>query len=181
MNRIGLVDRQGKAVDMGAAMGNPDDPSASSMIGLLGAIKDALGISLDVNITNGSIAITSTTLTSILAALQGVLQTTSEVATVLTPVNAVVITSESTLWTPTSGKKFRLLGGFLSYTGAVSNVTLKDGISGATIFTIPNALLSSPFQFIVPGGVTSSTINNPLRAVGTTLQVLNGTLLGTEV
>ncbi len=93
----------------------------------------------------------------------------------------MAIASETTLWTPTSGKKFRLLGGLLSCTGAAANITLKDGVSGSTIFTLPNVILSTPFQFSIPGGITSGTANNPLRALGTTLQVLNGTIWGKEV
>src|SRR6267142_3948583 len=41
-------------------------------------------------------------------------------------VNALVITSESTVWTPTSGKKFRLMGMCLTQGVVTGTVTLKD-------------------------------------------------------
>lgn len=125
-----------------------------------------------------------TVLNSLLSVLSGTLITTlsdDNTPDVFVAINAISAASEVTLWTPASGKKFKLLGGIISYTGAASNVRLKDGNAGSTIFTLPNTLLSTPFQFNIPGGITSGKINNTLRAIGTTLQFLNGTLYGKEV
>src|SRR5258708_7046612 len=40
--------------------------------------------------------------------------------------SAVVVTSETTIWTPTSGKKFRLMGFLLTQGVLTGAVTLKD-------------------------------------------------------
>lgn len=100
---------------------------------------------------------------------------------VFVTVNAVSIAAEATLWTPTSGKKFRLMGGLLTSTGAAGNIIVKDGSGGSTIFLIPNTLVGTPFLFNLPGnGLLSATANNLLRAIGVASQVLNGTLWGRE-
>lgn len=67
-----------------------------------------------------------------------------------------------------------------SDTGAAGNVTLKDGNNGSTVLMIPNTLVGTPIPLSLGDGVLSSTANNNLRAVGTTLQVLNGTIWGRE-
>lgn len=114
-----------------------------------------------------------------LAALQAVV--TPVYPNVFVPVSAVSIAAEATLWTPTSGKKFRLMGGLLTATGAAGNIIVKDGSGGSTIFLIPNTLVGTPFLFNLPGiGILSGAANNLLRAIGVTSQVLNGTLWGRE-
>lgn len=114
-----------------------------------------------------------------LAALQAVV--TPVYPDVFKTISAVAIATEATLWTPQSGKKFRLMGGLLTATGAAGNIIVKDGSGGSTIFLIPNTLVGTPFLFNLPGnGILSSTINNLLRAIGVTSQVLNGTLWGRE-
>src|SRR5690348_2833412 len=42
-------------------------------------------------------------------------------------------TTETTIWTPASGKKFRLMG-FILTPGAATSLTFKDNTSGTTIF-----------------------------------------------
>ena len=170
MNRMGFVDRDGIAVDMAA--------QSTVLESILSVLQDTL----TVNIANASLAITSSVLTSILSALQGTLIVSDS----LTPdtfvtVSALSVATEATLWTPASGKKWQLLGGLLSNTGATANITLKDGVSGSTVFTLPSNLLGTVFQFSIPGGKTSGAIDTPLRALGTTLQVLNGTIWGREI
>ena len=105
----------------------------------------------------------------------------TEVPTIFKSISNVAITSEATLWTPTSGKKFRLLGGYLSYITAVALVNLIDGSGGTTFFTLPQVVLATPFRFDIPGGYTSVAANNLLRAAGGSLQVLTGTIWGDEV
>ena len=93
----------------------------------------------------------------------------------------VTITNETTIWTPGSGKKFKLLGGLLSYLTTSAIVELIDGVGGPTIFTLPEVVLSTAFEFTIPGGITSASADNVLRANGGTLQVLTGTIWGREV
>ena len=170
MNRIGYVDRDGIAVDMTA--------QNASLESILSALQETL----TVNVSNASLAITSSVLTSILSALQGTLIVSDNLTPdTFVPISALSIATEATLWTPASGKKWQLLGGLLSNTGATANITLKDGVSGSTVFTLPNSLLGTVFQFSIPGGKTSGAIDTPLRALGTTLQVLNGTIWGREL
>lgn len=57
--------------------------------------------------------------------------------TVFKTLSAVVITSETTVWTPTSGKKFRLMGFCLTQGVATGAVTFKDNTGGTVIFTLP--------------------------------------------
>lgn len=102
-------------------------------------------------------------------------------ADVFKQINAVLISSETAVWTPASGKKFRLMGGLLSVTGAAANVSLKDGIGGSTVWTLPSVGLSTLIPLTVPGtGILSGTANNVLTATGIALTVLNGVVWGRE-
>lgn len=103
-----------------------------------------------------------------------------KVANIFIPVNAVNIATENTLWTPTAGKKFRLMGGWLAITGAAANVQLKDGTGGTLFAIIPLLTLSQGFLFTLGDGYLSATANNLLRALGVTSSVVNGTLWGRE-
>lgn len=178
--RIGMVDRDGRAVDMSemvsgaagqvdmaAAMGESTDSPASddgSMIGILKYLRTLL---------SSPLAITSTVLSDILLALP-------PQPNVFKTIAAADISSETTLWTPASGKKWRLMGGIITVTGATGNVVLKDGNSGATIFNIPNSVVGTPIPLQLGNGILSVVANNNLRAQGTTLQLLNGTIWGIE-
>src|SRR5271166_7180262 len=77
--------------------------------------------------------------------------------------NGVVITSETTIWTPAAGKKFRLMGGVLSVGVAAGNVVLKDNTGGTTILIIPAGALNTPFPLLGMGnGILSAAANNVL-------------------
>lgn len=95
--------------------------------------------------------------------------------------SAVVITSETTIWTPAAGKKFRLMGFCLSQGVATGAVTLKDNTAGTTIFTIPQNTVGVQNCFSLPGnGIVSATANNVLTATGVSTETLTGTVYGTE-
>ena len=104
-----------------------------------------------------------------------------ETPNVFTSVAGVTVTNEATLWTPGDGKRFKLLGGLLSYLTTAAIVELIDGTGGVTFFTLPQVAVNTPFSFYIPGGYTSTAANNPLRADGGSLQVLTGTIWGREV
>lgn len=88
-------------------------------------------------------------------------------------------TAETTIWTPTSGKKFRLMG-FLLTPGAASTLTFKDNTSGTTIFAA-RAATDTP---IAPGGlgngILSAAANNVLTVTRGTSATLDGAVWGTE-
>ena len=95
--------------------------------------------------------------------------------------SAVVITSETTIWTPASGKRFRLMGFLLTQGVATGAVTLKDNTAGTTILIIPQntigvALASPPMG----SGILSATANNVLTATGVSTETLTGYVFGTE-
>ncbi len=94
---------------------------------------------------------------------------------------AVVITSETIIWTPTSGKRFRVLGFLLAQGVATGAVTLRDGVAGRTLFVIPAHTLN----VIIPinnlgGGLLSGDINRSLTAQGVSTETLSGTIWGIE-
>lgn len=101
--------------------------------------------------------------------------------TTFVPLAALDVSAEATIWDPAAGKKFRLMGGLISVTGAAGNVVLKDGNSGATIFNVPNAVVGTALAFNLGDGILSAVANNNLRAVGAALQIMNGTIWGQEV
>lgn len=95
--------------------------------------------------------------------------------------NAVSIASETTIWTPAAGKKFRLMG-YVLETGTVGgNVQLKDNTAGTLIHIVPfgaaSTVIVSPFM---GNGQLSSAANNVLTATGAATQTLSGTLIGIE-
>lgn len=101
--------------------------------------------------------------------------------TVFKSLSAVVITSETTIWTPTAGKKFRLMGFILAQGVATGAVTLKDNTAGTTIFIIPPntigvTLVSPPMG----NGILSAAANNVLTATGVSTETLTGVVFGTE-
>jgi hypothetical protein len=97
--------------------------------------------------------------------------------------SAVAVNTEVTIWTPTSGKKFRLMGFVLTSTGASGNVALKDNTGGTTILTIPFSSIGDSKAIPYPGlgnGILSAASNNVLTALGQTGQSISGFLMGLE-
>ncbi len=178
-------ERAGNRVQLEDSTGNPYTANNSlpftspDMVALLQQIKAILDDTITVS---GTVAITSSTLTSILTTLQGTLTTSGNLQpNVFKPLAALDVSAETTLWTPTTGTKFRLMGGLVSVTGAAGSVVFKDGNSGATIFSIPNAVVGTALPFNLGDGILSGAANNNLRALGAALQILNGTIWGREV
>lgn len=96
------------------------------------------------------------------------------------PQDAVDIASETTIWTPASGKTIRLMGGIVTVTGAAGNVLLRDDTSGPTIAVIPNAVIGTPIPLDFGSGIVLSAADNVLTADGPASSVLNGTFWGRE-
>jgi hypothetical protein len=84
--------------------------------------------------------------------------------------------ADNTVWTPTTGKKFRLMGGVITIAGTLAAAgillgALQDGIDGTEIFAFaaeqPSAVATGetvviPFNF-GPLGFLSATANNVLN------------------
>lgn len=92
--------------------------------------------------------------------------------------NGVAIATESAIWTPTSGKKFRLMGLLLAVSVAGS-VILKDNTGGSTIIVVPG-LAATPVILNFGNGILSSAADQVLTATGPALSVLSGIVFGTE-
>jgi hypothetical protein len=88
-------------------------------------------------------------------------------------------TAEATIWTPTTGKKFRLMG-FLLTCGAASTLTFKDNTAGTTIF-VARGTTDTPIMAAGMGnGILSAAANNVLTVTRGTSCTLDGVVWGTE-
>jgi hypothetical protein len=90
-------------------------------------------------------------------------------------------TTETTIWTPTSGKKFRLMG-FILTPGAATTLTFKDNTAGTTIFVTRG---TTDVAIIVPAvalgnGILSGAADRVLTVTRGTSSTLDGVLIGTE-
>lgn len=95
--------------------------------------------------------------------------------------SAVLITAETTIWTPTAGKKFRLMGFCLAQGVVTGAITLKDNTAGTTILIIPQNTIGVSFcSPAVGNGILSATINNVLTATGAATETITGFIFGTE-
>lgn len=98
---------------------------------------------------------------------------------VIKSVNLTAATAETTIWTPTSGKKFRLLRGVIT-TSAQSILTFKDNTAGTTILTLELAA-NTPFTFNLGTlGILSAAANNLLTVTRATSATLTGFVSGCE-
>lgn len=95
--------------------------------------------------------------------------------------SAVAIGSITTVWTPTTGKKFRLMGGSFSVSAAVS-VLFEDNAAGAGAFIwrTPKLIADTPYNFDLGNGKLSAVIDQVLKATSSAAANITGTLYGTE-
>lgn len=98
--------------------------------------------------------------------------------------NAVSVAAEATIWTPATGRKFRLMGYCLTALGAAGNVVLKDNTAGASLpLVLPFGAIGANLTVVPPAmgnGILSAAANNVLTATGAASQTLSGYLIGTE-
>lgn len=95
--------------------------------------------------------------------------------------NAVVVTAETTIWTPAAGRRFRVLGYNLTGGVAAGNVLLKDNTAGTTILIVPFGTIGQNIPYSPPGnGILSAAANNVLTATGVSTQTLSGVIYGCE-
>lgn len=95
-------------------------------------------------------------------------------------VSAVVITTEQTVWTPASGKKFRLMGYCLTQGVVTGAITLKDNTAGTIILVIPPHTIAVSTCSSFANGIVSATANNVLTAIGASTETITGYFFGTE-
>lgn len=124
---------------------------------------------------------TTPTIGSALLGYNGAALERVRVANIQKDLSAVTITSITTVWTPASGKKFRLMGGTISVSAAGS-VLFEDNTAGTTIFRTPKLLADTPFTFVCNGGQgkLSAAADNILKATLSVAGAITGTLWGTE-
>jgi hypothetical protein len=94
-------------------------------------------------------------------------------------VNALSIATAQPVWTPASGKRFRLMGYQLSATGT-QNITLADG--GSQILVIPG-IAAGQLNFSptpMGNGILSAAANNVLTANAGGTNAISGYFFGTE-
>jgi hypothetical protein len=96
--------------------------------------------------------------------------------------NALAIGTIATVWTPASGKKFRITGGSISVSAAAS-VLFEDNAAGAGnfVFRTPKLLADTPYTFSLGDGYTSVAADQVLKATSSAAANVTGTLWGTEV
>lgn len=90
-------------------------------------------------------------------------------------------TTETTVWTPASGKKFRVMGMILT-PGAATTLTFKDNTAGTTIF-VTRGTTDSPI--IIPAGalgngILSGAADRVLTVTRGTSATLDGVIFGQE-
>lgn len=102
------------------------------------------------------------------------------VANVFKNVSAVVITSETTVWTPASGKKFRLMGYCLTQGVVTGAITIKDNTAGTTILIIPPHTIAVAVCGSLGNGILSGAADRVLTATGASTETITGYFYGTE-
>jgi hypothetical protein len=135
-----------------------------------------------VNISAGQTVTASGPLTDTQLRLTAVpvsLSTMPKIPTTFKTLKAVTITTIATVWTPATGKKFRLMGGCISVSVAAS-VLFEDNSAGTDIYQSPLLLAATPYNFDLGDGVLSAAINNVLKATASAAGTISGTLYGLE-
>lgn len=93
--------------------------------------------------------------------------------------NAVSITTIASVWVPSNGKKFRLMGGSFSVSATVS-VLFEDQSAGNFVWRTPKLLADTPYNFDLGNGKLSNFTGWILKATSSAAASITGTLYGTE-
>lgn len=104
--------------------------------------------------------------------------TDTKLATIFKPIALAAGTAEVTIWTPASGKKFRLMG-FCIGAGSASTIEFRDNTAGTMIFL---AKVGATIALFVDlrNGILSAAANNVLTITRGTSTTLDGTIWGIE-
>lgn len=86
--------------------------------------------------------------------------------------------TEATIWTPATGKKFRMMGIAVAPSAAAA-MTFKDNTAGTTIL-IARAGAGIPSTINFENGILSTTANNLLTIQSSAAAICSGTVWGIE-
>lgn len=89
-------------------------------------------------------------------------------------------TAETTIWTPASGRKFRLMGFWFKVGSTAAVLTFKDGSGGATIFVGGATGNDNTGAVNLGNGILSAAANNVLTVTRSGSTTLDGTVWGVE-
>lgn len=95
---------------------------------------------------------------------------------------ATAIAAETTVWTPTAGKRFELMGGIVT-SSVAGNLTFRDNTAGTIIAVVP-VLAGAPVDLapaLGRAGRISTTQGNVLTVLGPSASTLSGTIFGNEI
>jgi hypothetical protein len=99
---------------------------------------------------------------------------------VVKPVNVLAINPEATIWTPATGRRFRLRGWLLTASVA-GNILLRDNTAGTLIAVVPIGTAGVAIAAPDLGqGIPSLAPNNVLTATGPAASTGSGIVFGTE-
>lgn len=161
-------------------------PAATSVVALSGTgMKDSSGLISMMKSAGGTSGANAAAQDSVLAvAAYGYIGTGNtydarRLANKFIPLSAVSINAETTIWTPASGKKFRLMG-YVLVGSAAGNVTFKDNTAGTTIHVLPTPAGGAGIPVTLSNGQLSAAANNVLTATGSVNMTLSGVVWGTE-
>ena len=104
----------------------------------------------------------------------------TSVSTLTKDMSAVAIGTIATVLTPTSGKKYRLLGAMFS-ASAACNVLFEDNAGGNFICRTPTLAADTPFRLALGDGYLATANNNVLKATSSAAANITGTLFYAEV
>lgn len=113
------------------------------------------------------------------AAFNGTTMDFARTPNVFKPIAQAAATAETTIWTPASGKKFRLQRLTLTV-GTQSILTFKDNTAGTTILVLELAA-NTPLTIDLGAiGILSGAADRVLTVTRGTSATLNGFVAGTE-
>lgn len=88
--------------------------------------------------------------------------------------------SETTIWTPASGRKFRLMGLFLKVGSTAAILTFKDNTGGTTIFICAATGNDNTGLVALGNGILSGAADRVLTVTRSGSTALDGTVWGCE-
>ena len=158
----------------------PAGTSNGVVVGVSAVVPDGLGNYGTVLTSYDGGGVSSAPLMTTPLAYNGASWDKPRTASVFKDLAGVAITTIATVWTPASGKKFRLMGGSFSVSGACS-VLFEDNAAATTIIRTPLLEANKPYSFDLLNGILSGAANRVLKATASTGTVtITGHLYGTE-
>jgi hypothetical protein len=92
---------------------------------------------------------------------------------------ATALTTETTVWTPATGTRWRLTGMAVAVS-AICYVTIRDNTGGSTVFVLPLMAANTPYIIDLGAGILSAAVNNVLTMQSSAAANISGTLFGRD-